>query len=78
MEKPEYQNMKVWTPTLKTLRQIHAITGEQMVKIVDRLARQELERLNQEEAKQNESKPIVTRRRQRLDNEPSACVLEVA
>lgn len=79
MEKPEYQNMKVWLPTLANLRLIHAFTGEQMVKILDRVVKQELERVKQEQEKKDEEpKPMVTRRQRRLDNELPACVLEAA
>jgi hypothetical protein len=41
----EYQTMRVWTDTLKKLRRIYAETGESMIAIVDRLATQELERI---------------------------------
>ena len=72
MEKPDYQNMKVWLSTLKNLRLIHAITGEQMVKIVDRLVKQELERLqkeSQQEGNQKPKKPL--RRSQPFNSKPS-------
>lgn len=77
--KPEHQTIKVWVSTLRNLRQIYALTGEQMVKILDRVVKQELERVKQEqEKKDEESKPMVTRRQRRLDNELPACVLEAA
>ena len=41
----EYQTMRVWAYTLKKLRRIYAETGESMIAIVDRLATQELERI---------------------------------
>ncbi len=41
----EYQTMRVWTSTLKKLRRIYAETGESMIAIVDRLATQELKRI---------------------------------
>jgi len=74
MEKPEYQNMKVWLPTLQNLRLIHALTGEQMVKTVDRLVKQELERIQkekQEKKKDNEVDP--QRRPVPFSHEPSLC-----
>ena len=37
--------MRVWTTTLKKLRRIYAETGERMIAIVDRLAEQELKRI---------------------------------
>jgi hypothetical protein len=46
----EYQTMRVWKDTLKKLRHIYAATGESMIAIVDRLATQELERINHEDA----------------------------
>jgi len=71
MEKPEYQNIKVWLSTLKNLRLIHAMTGEQMVKIVDQLVKEKLDQLQkeQQEAKKP-NKPL--RRSQPLTLEPSA------
>jgi len=51
MEKPEYQNIKVWLSTLKNLRLIHAMTGEQMVKIVDQLVKEKLDQLQKEQQK---------------------------
>ena len=41
----EYQTMRVWKDTLRKLRYIYAATGESMICIVDRLATQELERI---------------------------------
>jgi len=46
----EYQTMRVWKDTLKKIRHIYAATGESMIAIVDRLATQELERINHEDA----------------------------
>ena len=37
--------MRVWKDTLRKLRYIYAATGESMICIVDRLATQELERI---------------------------------
>jgi hypothetical protein len=41
----QYQTMRVWTDTLKKLRRIYAETGESMIAIVDRLATEELKRI---------------------------------
>jgi hypothetical protein len=74
MEDNSYQNMKVWRTTLGNLRQIYAITGEKMVVIVDRLVKQELERLRKEQSeKGNQPKPNKARKRLHLNNEPLTC-----
>jgi hypothetical protein len=41
----KYHTLRVWTDTLKKLRRIYAETGESMIAIVDRLADQELQRI---------------------------------
>jgi len=41
----EYHTLRVWKDTLKKLRYIYAATGESMIAIVDRLATQEYERI---------------------------------
>jgi len=41
----EYHTLRVWKDTLKKLRYIYAETGESMIAIVDRLATQEYERI---------------------------------
>ncbi len=41
----EYQTMRVWKDTLTKLRHIYAATGESMIAIVDRLATEELQRI---------------------------------
>ena len=71
MEKPEYQNMKVWLSTLKNLRLIHALTGEQMVKTVDRLVKQELERLQKEQREAKKPNKSV-----KPHKRPGPCSLE--
>lgn len=50
MNVPNYKTTRIWSSTLQMLRFIHAFTGESMVAILDRLARQELERLQREKA----------------------------
>jgi hypothetical protein len=40
-----YVQFRLWTDTLKKLRRIYAETGESMIAIVDRLAGQELKRI---------------------------------
>jgi hypothetical protein len=49
MDTPEYTTARIWVQTLRTLKLIAALTNESMVKVMDRLARQELERLKKQE-----------------------------
>jgi len=51
-EKPSYTSTRIWTRTVRTLRELHAITGDSMVRILDRLAVAELARLRQRERAQ--------------------------
>ena len=44
----EYTTTRIWVQTLKTLKLIAALTNESMVKVMDRLAKQELERLKKQ------------------------------
>ena len=44
MSNDTYTQLRIWRTTLKTLRLLHAETGEDMIAIVDRLASQELQR----------------------------------
>ena len=46
----EHTTMRVWKRTLKNLRMIYALTGESMVVILDRLVKQELERVQKEQS----------------------------
>ena len=46
MEK-QYTQLRIWKDSLKKLRLIYAETGESMISIVDRLATQELKRINE-------------------------------
>ncbi len=48
MDTNNYGTTRIWDRTLQTLRFIHAMTGESIVAIIDRLAKQELERLQLE------------------------------
>jgi len=48
MDTNNYRTTRIWERTLQTLRFIHAITGESIVAILDRLAKQELERVQRE------------------------------
>ena len=41
----QYTQLRIWQATLKKLRRIYAETGESMIAIVDRLATQELEKI---------------------------------
>ena len=45
MSNDTYTQLRIWRSTLKTLRRIHAETGEDMIAVVDRLASQELLRI---------------------------------
>jgi hypothetical protein len=45
----EHTTMRVWKKTLKNLRMIYALTGESMVEILDRIVKQELDRVRQEQ-----------------------------
>lgn len=45
MSNETYTQLRIWRSTLKTLRRIHAETGEDMIAVVDRLASQELQRI---------------------------------
>ena len=48
-EKPPYTSTRIWTRTVRKLRQIRVFTGESIVRILDRLADAELARLRQRE-----------------------------
>ncbi len=51
MSKPTYRTTRIWTETLRKLRLIAALTGESIVKAIDRLAEQELQRLQNQDKK---------------------------
>lgn len=42
---PEYQTIRIWTRTLRTLRLVAALTGERMIQVLDRLVTAELRRV---------------------------------
>ena len=46
---PEYQTIRIWTRTLRALRLIAALTGERMVKVLDRLVAKELQRVQEQQ-----------------------------
>jgi hypothetical protein len=46
---PEYQTIRIWTRTLRSLRLIAALTGERMVQVLDRLIAAELRRVQERE-----------------------------
>jgi hypothetical protein len=48
-EKPSYTSTRIWTRTVRKLRQIRVFTGESIVRILDRLADAELARLQKSE-----------------------------
>jgi hypothetical protein len=45
-----YIQFRLWAETLKKLRYIYAATGESMIAIVERLADQELKRIQKEQS----------------------------
>ncbi len=48
MSTPDYHLVRVWKKTHQMLRFIVAYTGESMIEAIDRLASQELQRLESE------------------------------
>lgn len=46
---PDYQTIRIWTRTLRSLRLIAALTGERMVHVLDRLITEELRRVQERE-----------------------------
>jgi hypothetical protein len=46
----EYAQLRLWRNTLKKLRRIYAETGESIISIIDRLADQELKRIQKEQS----------------------------
>ena len=44
-----YTTTRIWTKTIKALRMLHALTGESIVVILDRIVAIELERVQQEQ-----------------------------
>jgi hypothetical protein len=46
---PDYQAIRIWRRTLRGLRLIAALTGERMVKVLDRLVAEELQRVQKQE-----------------------------
>mgnify|MGYP006967020792 CR=1 FL=1 len=50
-----YQTIKIWKSTLEKLRLIYAMTGEQQVKILDRVISKELIEVSNEQRKQSQT-----------------------
>ena len=46
---PEYQTIRIWTRTLRSLRLVAARTGARMVQVLDRLVADELRRVQDRE-----------------------------
>ena len=46
---PDYQTIRIWTRTLRSLRLIAALTGERMVQVLDRLITEEVRRVQERE-----------------------------
>jgi hypothetical protein len=55
MRNDDYKTTRIWAETIKVLRMLHALTGESIVSILDRLAKQELERVLKEQNDRPES-----------------------
>jgi hypothetical protein len=49
---PDYQTIRIWTRTLRSLRLLAALTGERMVQVLDRLITEELRRVQEREREQ--------------------------
>ena len=45
---PKSQTTRIWIPTLKLLRKCYGETGEPQIKILDRLVREEWERIQKD------------------------------
>ncbi len=50
---PDYQTIRIWTRTLRALRLIAALTGERMVQVLDRLVAKELQRVQEQERRED-------------------------
>jgi hypothetical protein len=59
MSTPEYGSRRIWKRTPRKLRLIAALTGERIVLVLDRLAAQELQRVqhNAPETNANQQEP---------------------
>lgn len=55
MNKDTYTNTRIWTKTLKLLRMLHALTGESIVSMLDRIVVVEYERVLKEQNDRPES-----------------------
>jgi hypothetical protein len=49
---PDYQTIRIWTRTLRSLRLVAALTGERMVQVLDRLITEELRRVQVREKRE--------------------------
>ena len=49
---PDYQTIRIWTRTLRSLRLVAALTGERMVQVLDRLITEELRRVRVREKRE--------------------------
>ena len=47
MDKPQYQVLRIWKTTHRILRQIAAQTDESLVELLDRIAHEEPQRIQQ-------------------------------
>ena len=46
-QEQQYETIRIWSTSVKKLRLIYALTGETMVKILDRLLTAELQRVQE-------------------------------
>jgi hypothetical protein len=52
-----YKTTRIWAKTLATLRLVAALTGTSIVRVIDRLATEELARLERQREKERQAKP---------------------
>jgi hypothetical protein len=50
---PDYQTIRIWTRTLRALRLLAALTGERMVQVLERLVAEELQRVREQERRED-------------------------
>ena len=52
-----YKSTRIWAKTLANLRLIAALTGTSIVRVLDRLATEEVARLDHQREKERQTKP---------------------
>lgn len=53
--KTQHETIRIWSKSVKKLRLIYALTGETMVKILDRIITEELKRVQAQQAQDNDN-----------------------